>query len=159
MRQRHFRLQEQRDGALEVDLGSEVSLLTRLDEAAPVVFQLQRREYQLRKLDGDFVAHATICPHLLGPLTNADIATGRLRCPCTPKHVHWIIVCLENIIRKSSFRCCSNSWIANESSPFRFTQTTNRVRSSIRPTWEKPKRGSSCPPNPVVVCMRDYGRT
>jgi nitrite reductase/ring-hydroxylating ferredoxin subunit len=81
MRQRHHRLQEQRDDATEVALGSEESLLQNLKGGATVLFQLKRTEYQLRELDGRLIAHSAMCPHLLGPLTDADLSTGRLRCP------------------------------------------------------------------------------
>jgi nitrite reductase/ring-hydroxylating ferredoxin subunit len=81
MRQRHARLIEYRDDAVEVDLGSELSLLQRLESGARVLFQLEKCEYQLRVLDGELVAHSAICPHLLGPLTDTDLSAGALRCP------------------------------------------------------------------------------
>jgi nitrite reductase/ring-hydroxylating ferredoxin subunit len=81
MRQRHHRLQEKRDSATEVVLGNEASLFQRLATGAKILFQLQRQEYQLREWQGELIAHSAICPHLLGPLTDADLSTGRLRCP------------------------------------------------------------------------------
>lgn len=81
MRQRHYRLQERRDEAVEVELGSEASLVQGLKGGATVLFQLKKQEYQLRELDGRLIVHSAICPHSLGPLTGVDISTGRLRCP------------------------------------------------------------------------------
>ena len=81
MRQRHHRLQEQHDDVAEVILGSEMSLLQSLKAGTTVLFQLKKQEYQLRERNGRLIAHTAICPHLLGPLTNADLSTGKLRCP------------------------------------------------------------------------------
>lgn len=81
MRQRHHRLRERRDAAVEVELGSETSLLQRIKGGATVLFQLKKQEYQLRELAGGLIVHSAICPHSLGPLTGVDISTGRLRCP------------------------------------------------------------------------------
>ncbi|MFT4521028.1 MAG: nitrite reductase/ring-hydroxylating ferredoxin subunit [Halioglobus sp.] len=81
MRQRHLRLLEDRDKAADVALGSAASLHQQLTSGETIIFQLQKREYQLRERDGVLIAHSTICPHLMGPLTDLDIATGRLRCP------------------------------------------------------------------------------
>ena len=81
MCQRHRRLQERRDSATEISLGSEQALLQSLREGATILFQLKKQEFQLREQAGRLIAHASICPHLLGPLTDADLSTGRLRCP------------------------------------------------------------------------------
>ena len=81
MRQRHHRLHEQRDAATEVTLGSEASLLQSLQGGATVIFQLKKQEFQLRERNGTLIAHTTICPHLLGPLTDVDLSTGKIRCP------------------------------------------------------------------------------
>ncbi|MCB1690428.1 MAG: Rieske (2Fe-2S) protein [Halioglobus sp.] len=81
MCQRHHRLEEKRDSATEVALGTEASLLESLAGGATILFQLQRQEYQLREWRGSLIAHSAICPHLLGPLTDADLSAGRLRCP------------------------------------------------------------------------------
>ncbi len=81
MRERHLRLNESRDDRIRCDLGSEKALRARLSANEEIRFQLKRREFQLR-LDGDeLTAHATICPHLLGPLGKSRITDGQLRCP------------------------------------------------------------------------------
>ncbi|CAA0094101.1 Uncharacterised protein [Halioglobus japonicus] len=81
MCQRHSRLKEKRDSATEIALGDEDSLLQRLRGGATILFQLKKQEYQLREQEGRLIAHSSICPHLLGPLTDADLSAGRLRCP------------------------------------------------------------------------------
>ena len=81
MRERHRRLQESRDSAQSVNLGDRDALIRRLADGETIIFQLRRREYQLRYHDGALIAHPTICPHLLGPLTDSDLSHGRLTCP------------------------------------------------------------------------------
>lgn len=81
MRERHLRLLETRDDQLSCNLGDPSDIRARLSSDETIRFQLKRREFQLR-LDGEqIVAHATICPHLLGPLGQSKVAEGRLRCP------------------------------------------------------------------------------
>ena len=81
MCQRHVRLTERRNDASEIELGSETALLQRLQAGASIHFQLARCEYQLRAVNGTLMAHSSICPHLLGPLTDVDISSGTVRCP------------------------------------------------------------------------------
>lgn len=81
MVERHRRLQEERESEDEKDLGSESAIRDQLTGEAPLVFQLARREYQLREIDAVLTAHSTICPHLLGPLTDSQAKNGRLTCP------------------------------------------------------------------------------
>jgi phenylpropionate dioxygenase-like ring-hydroxylating dioxygenase large terminal subunit len=81
MRQRHTRLLEKRAEESEANLGSEADVLQHLKAGGRLLFQIQKREYQLREVDGALIAHSSICPHRLGPLADADISTGKLRCP------------------------------------------------------------------------------
>jgi nitrite reductase/ring-hydroxylating ferredoxin subunit len=81
MQQRHARLRELRDDQTEVDLGEVSALKNRINAGDDITFQLKKREYQLRQKDGEWLTHSTICPHLLGPLTDADLSMGKLRCP------------------------------------------------------------------------------
>jgi nitrite reductase/ring-hydroxylating ferredoxin subunit len=78
---RHQRLHEKRNDASEVELGRVDDLRARIEASEPVIFQLERREYQLRLHEDELVAHHTICPHLLGPLDDSDISDGELTCP------------------------------------------------------------------------------
>ncbi len=81
MRERHDRLTESRDLQTQCDLGSEADIREQLSKGDEIRFQLKRREFQLRLDDDKLVAHATICPHLLGPLSKSTLSEGRLRCP------------------------------------------------------------------------------
>ena len=81
MRERHRRLQERRSDASEIELGSRESLIDRLLDGETILFQLKRREYQLRYHNESLVTHPTICPHLLGPLSDSTIETNQLVCP------------------------------------------------------------------------------
>ena len=81
MRERHRRLRESRPDRDSVNLGDREALLAQLENRETVLAQLGKREYQLRLHAGKLIAHATICPHLLGPLTDVPIEQGTLRCP------------------------------------------------------------------------------
>ena len=81
MIERHRRLHEQRQLDIELNIGDEAELRQRLGDGETITFQLARREFQLRQLNGTLIAHSTICPHLLGPLTDAESEAGTLFCP------------------------------------------------------------------------------
>jgi nitrite reductase/ring-hydroxylating ferredoxin subunit len=76
MRDRQRRLQQRRDAGLEINLGN----VAQLRENAPLLFELNRREYLLSEEETGWVATPTICPHLLGPLAVAE-QPGQMRCP------------------------------------------------------------------------------
>ena len=63
--------------ASSVVLGRLAGLRARL----PVVVESRGRSYRVVELDGELVAHATVCPHRLGPLDACGIEDGALRCP------------------------------------------------------------------------------
>ena len=81
MRERHARLRDSRSPQRSLRLGNREALMARLNAGERIVFQLHKREYQLRLVGQALLTHPTICPHLLGPLLDADVAQGRLRCP------------------------------------------------------------------------------
>jgi nitrite reductase/ring-hydroxylating ferredoxin subunit len=58
-------------------LGSLESLRPRL----PLLLELDGRRYRLVAVDDGVVAHATTCPHFLGPLEAGAIAHGCVQCP------------------------------------------------------------------------------
>jgi nitrite reductase/ring-hydroxylating ferredoxin subunit len=64
-------------GAPAVALGRLAELRARL----PLVVESGGRSYRVIELDGELVAHATVCPHKLGPLDAGAIEAGALRCP------------------------------------------------------------------------------
>ena len=45
------------------------------------MFDLQNRRYRVVKIDGALFAHATTCPHMLGPLQDATLEDGQVQCP------------------------------------------------------------------------------
>lgn len=65
------------DPAKPVDLGAEAEVRA----ALPQRFAFGGRPFRLVELDGTLVAHSTVCPHWLGPLDDAPVAGGTVRCP------------------------------------------------------------------------------
>lgn len=64
-------------GPSSIELGSEAEVRANL----PLSFALGGERYRLADVDGALVAHAAICPHWLGPLDEAPIVDGAVRCP------------------------------------------------------------------------------
>jgi nitrite reductase/ring-hydroxylating ferredoxin subunit len=60
-----------------VPLGSLVELRRRL----PLVVEQGGRRWRVVEVAGELLAHATRCPHRLGPLEESPLEDGRLRCP------------------------------------------------------------------------------
>jgi nitrite reductase (NADH) small subunit len=61
----------------EVDLGEEAEVRA----ALPLAVQVAGRRYRVVEVDGALLAHSTLCPHWLGPLDDAAVVDGRVRCP------------------------------------------------------------------------------
>jgi nitrite reductase/ring-hydroxylating ferredoxin subunit len=55
--------------------------LASLREQLPLAIRLDGRGYRVVELDGELLAHATECPHRLGPLEDAELVDGCVRCP------------------------------------------------------------------------------
>lgn len=47
----------------------------------PLVVELDGRPFRVVELDGALVAHSIVCPHSLGPLDDAPLEHGCIRCP------------------------------------------------------------------------------
>ena len=60
-----------------IDLGPEAAVR----KALPLNFELCTVPFRIVEFDGSLVAHSTICPHWLGPLADAQIEDGAVRCP------------------------------------------------------------------------------
>ncbi len=60
-----------------IDLGAEAEVRA----ALPRPFRFHGRPFRLVELEGVLVAHSTVCPHWLGPLGDAAIVDGAVRCP------------------------------------------------------------------------------
>lgn len=65
------------DPAEPVDLGIEAEVRA----ALPQRFGFRGRLFRLVELNGTLVAHSIVCPHWLGPLDEAQIVDGSVRCP------------------------------------------------------------------------------
>ena len=64
-------------GRAGLDLGRLEDLRAKL----PLVVELDGRPFRVLELGGDLVAHSTICPHLLGPLEDAELDGDTVECP------------------------------------------------------------------------------
>ncbi len=64
-------------GAEEVALGD----LAQVRRSLPLAFEMGGSAYRVVDIDGELVAHATTCPHMLGPLDDAAVEQGQVRCP------------------------------------------------------------------------------
>jgi nitrite reductase/ring-hydroxylating ferredoxin subunit len=49
--------------------------------ALPLAFEFGEAPFRLVDLDGELVAHSTVCPHWLGPLDEAPVIGGQVSCP------------------------------------------------------------------------------
>ena len=47
----------------------------------PRVVEIAGQRFRILELEGELVAHSTLCPHRLGPLDAAPVEDGRIRCP------------------------------------------------------------------------------
>lgn len=59
-------------------------VLGSLDEVRsrlPIVIDDRGRQFRIVEIDGKLIAHATVCPHALGPLDHATVADGIIECP------------------------------------------------------------------------------
>ena len=63
--------------ARTLDLGEESAVRATL----PIVFDLGGAPFRLVDLNGELIAHSTICPHWLGPLDDAPVIEGEVSCP------------------------------------------------------------------------------
>jgi nitrite reductase/ring-hydroxylating ferredoxin subunit len=55
--------------------------LAALRKRLPLRVELAGRGFRLLECDGELIAHAIECPHRLGPLEDAALEDGCLRCP------------------------------------------------------------------------------
>jgi len=60
-----------------IDLGSEAAVR----DGLPLSFELDTVPFQVVELDGALVAHTTVCPHWLGPLSQEPGQPDVVRCP------------------------------------------------------------------------------
>jgi nitrite reductase/ring-hydroxylating ferredoxin subunit len=59
----------------------ELGILGEVEKNLPLNFELLNRPYRAIRVGDQLLAHATTCPHMLGPLQDADIENGEVVCP------------------------------------------------------------------------------
>jgi nitrite reductase/ring-hydroxylating ferredoxin subunit len=47
----------------------------------PMTIEERGRRFRIVELDGKLIAHATVCPHTLGPLGTTTVTNGIVECP------------------------------------------------------------------------------
>ena len=74
-----------RQAALEAKPSCQTQVsLGRLEDVQgklPILFELGGRKFRLVEQNGSLIAHAAICPHMLGPLDDVAIVDGAVTCP------------------------------------------------------------------------------
>jgi len=63
--------------ALPVELGSVEQVRAKL----PLLVESGGRRYRIVEVEGELRAHATVCPHMLGPLDEVPVEDGCIECP------------------------------------------------------------------------------
>ena len=80
-------MMRQREAALSRPRGVPTRLPLRLGPEGevrsllPLPFEWAGEPWRLVELDGELTIHSTICPHWLGPLDDAPVVDGAVRCP------------------------------------------------------------------------------
>ena len=80
MQQRERALSQRRTPdrtAPPLDLGDERAVRA----ALPMAFEFGSAPFRLVDVAGEIVAHSSVCPHWLGPLDEAPVVDGSIRCP------------------------------------------------------------------------------
>jgi len=52
-----------------------------IEAKLPILFELGGRQFRLVEIDHKLIAHAAGCPHMLGPLGEAEVVDGAVTCP------------------------------------------------------------------------------
>jgi len=53
----------------------------KVEQSLPINFTLKGHPFRLIKVEDELVAHSSTCPHMLGPLQDADVINGLVECP------------------------------------------------------------------------------
>lgn len=71
------------DKAKTTNTSSMLSLgkLENIKAKLPFTFEFNHQSYRLLELDDTLIAHTLSCPHMLGPLQDANVEKGILECP------------------------------------------------------------------------------
>lgn len=74
--QKHLRATPAEKRVAQVNLGP----VNGLDSEQTYAIELERDQYAVRCLDGQWIAYAALCPHMLAPLSSAAVADGKIAC-------------------------------------------------------------------------------
>ena len=77
MIERQRRLDQSRSAETTLDLGPRGDL----EKSLPLTIQLKGGEFQIMAINNKLIARSTICPHLLGPLSDIDSDDLTVTCP------------------------------------------------------------------------------
>jgi nitrite reductase/ring-hydroxylating ferredoxin subunit len=55
--------------------------LSEVRSRLPLMIDFAGRRFRIVELEGELVAHSAECPHLLGPLGDCDVTSGKISCP------------------------------------------------------------------------------
>ncbi|MGH7988383.1 MAG: Rieske 2Fe-2S domain-containing protein [Candidatus Binataceae bacterium] len=79
---RQERLDQAKAGRAPADIPRlALGSLAQLRQRLPITLSLGGRSFRLIEVDGQLIAHAVVCPHLLGPLEDAKVRNGVVECP------------------------------------------------------------------------------
>jgi len=74
-----------RQAALDAKPGKQaqvsLGMLEEVRAKLPILFELGGKQFRLVEHEGNLIAHAAVCPHMLGPLDEAVIVDGAVTCP------------------------------------------------------------------------------
>jgi nitrite reductase/ring-hydroxylating ferredoxin subunit len=81
MRHRSARMMACRELDVAEPDDRELGTLAELHARVPLIVEFGNRRFRIVADAGELVVHACDCPHMLGPLDEAEIEDGRIRCP------------------------------------------------------------------------------
>ncbi|MFT7131262.1 MAG: nitrite reductase/ring-hydroxylating ferredoxin subunit [Gammaproteobacteria bacterium] len=82
MSERQTQLDARPKSNTQLSLGQmTLGALSSIKPKLPFIFHFDDNEFRLVEDRGELVAHATVCPHSLGPLVNTEVIDGVIECP------------------------------------------------------------------------------
>ncbi len=81
MTERQTQLDARRLDGSESDETLDLGPLDEVRPRLPIIVESRNRSYRIVEVEGDLIAHATVCPHMLGPLVDAEVCDGVVECP------------------------------------------------------------------------------
>jgi nitrite reductase/ring-hydroxylating ferredoxin subunit len=81
MRHREFMLAQHRRPTSSHSVSVSLGHISEVRARLPLIVSFADQPFRVLELEGELVAHSTICPHWLGPLDQAAVLDGCIRCP------------------------------------------------------------------------------